>query len=95
MVCRRCTMWTPFTPGIRPSDAAASHSARRLRRRARLAAPQILSHCAVACPDPARAGRYQPPHPLDERDRYMAGVKRIQEYIAAGDVYQLVLASRF
>ena len=26
---------------------------------------------------------------------YMHGVKRVQEYIAAGDVYQLVLASRF
>jgi anthranilate synthase component I len=29
------------------------------------------------------------------RDAYIAGVKRAQEYIAAGDVYQLVLASRF
>ncbi|MEJ0006117.1 MAG: anthranilate synthase component I family protein [Steroidobacteraceae bacterium] len=40
-------------------------------------------------------GRYQPPTPSMTRDQYMAGVKRIQEYIAAGDVYQLVLASRF
>jgi anthranilate synthase component 1 len=29
------------------------------------------------------------------RDDYMAGVRRTQEYIAAGDVYQLVLSSRF
>ena len=29
------------------------------------------------------------------RDEYVAGVKRTQEYIAAGDVYQLVLSSRF
>jgi anthranilate synthase component I len=29
------------------------------------------------------------------RDEYMAGVKRTQEHIAAGDVYQLVLSSRF
>jgi anthranilate synthase component 1 len=29
------------------------------------------------------------------RDEYMARVKRTQEYIAAGDVYQLVLSSRF
>ena len=28
-------------------------------------------------------------------DEYMAGVRRTQEYIAAGDVYQLVLSSRF
>ena len=29
------------------------------------------------------------------RDEYMVGVRRTQEYIAAGDVYQLVLSSRF
>jgi anthranilate synthase component 1 len=29
------------------------------------------------------------------RDEYMAGVRRAQEYIAAGDVYQLVLSSKF
>jgi anthranilate synthase component 1 len=29
------------------------------------------------------------------REAYMQGVGRVQEYIAAGDVYQLVLASRF
>ena len=29
------------------------------------------------------------------RDDHMAGVKRVQEYIAAGDVYQLVLSVRF
>jgi len=29
------------------------------------------------------------------RDDYMAGVRRAQDYIAAGDVYQLVLSSRF
>ncbi len=29
------------------------------------------------------------------QDEYIAGVKRTQEYIAAGDVYQLVLSSRF
>ena len=29
------------------------------------------------------------------RAEYLEGVRRVQEYIAAGDVYQLVLASRF
>ncbi|MGC4029114.1 MAG: anthranilate synthase component I family protein [Steroidobacteraceae bacterium] len=29
------------------------------------------------------------------REAYMAGVRRAQDYIAAGDVYQLVLASKF
>jgi anthranilate synthase component 1 len=40
-------------------------------------------------------GRYSPAVGSLSRDEYMAGVKRTQEYIAAGDVYQLVLSSRF
>ena len=40
-------------------------------------------------------GEYSPAVGSLSRDEYMAGVKRTQEYIAAGDVYQLVLASRF
>jgi len=39
--------------------------------------------------------RYSPAKGSLSRDEYMAGVKRVQEYIAAGDVYQLVLSSRF
>src|SRR4029078_2087989 len=40
------------------------------------------------------AERYSPAVGSLTRDDYMARVKRTQEYIAAGDVYQLVLASR-
>jgi anthranilate synthase component 1 len=40
-------------------------------------------------------GEYSPAVGSLSRDEYMAGVKRTQEYIGAGDVYQLVLASRF
>ena len=43
----------------------------------------------------ARRGSHQPPVAALSRDAYLAGVKRAQEYIAAGDVYQLVLSSRF
>ncbi len=43
----------------------------------------------------ARHGSHQPPSAALSRDAYLAGVKRAQEYIAAGDVYQLVLSSRF
>jgi anthranilate synthase component I len=39
--------------------------------------------------------QYSPAVGSLSRDDYMAGVKRTQEYIAAGDVYQLVLSSRF
>jgi anthranilate synthase component 1 len=41
------------------------------------------------------SAQYSPAVGSLSRDDYMAGVKRTQEYIAAGDVYQLVLASRF
>ena len=39
--------------------------------------------------------RLEAPTPSLSRDAYMAGVRRVQEYIAAGDVYQLVLSSQF
>jgi anthranilate synthase component 1 len=41
------------------------------------------------------ARAYARPEPAFGRDDYMAGVRRTQEYIAAGDVYQLVLSARF
>jgi anthranilate synthase component 1 len=41
---------------------------------------------------PARLG---PATPSLTREQYVAGVNRVQEHIAAGDVYQLVLSSRF
>ncbi|HEU4779142.1 MAG TPA: anthranilate synthase component I family protein [Steroidobacteraceae bacterium] len=40
-------------------------------------------------------GQYSPALGSLSREQYMAGVKRTQEYIASGDVYQLVLSSRF
>ncbi len=53
---------------------------------------------ALRGPMPAltkRRGSHQPPVAALGRDAYLAGVRRAQEYIAAGDVYQLVLSSRF
>jgi anthranilate synthase component I len=41
------------------------------------------------------SSRYSPAVGSLSRDEYIARVKRTQEYIAAGDVYQLVLSSRF
>ena len=40
-------------------------------------------------------GRFSPATPSLTQDAHAARVRRVQEYIAAGDVYQLVLASRF
>jgi anthranilate synthase component I len=68
---------------------AGSESERASLRR------EIIQALRGGLPNHGRPGRYQPPTPSMTRERYMAGVQRIQEYIAAGDVYQLVLASRF
>ncbi len=46
-------------------------------------------------PGAAPESRYSPAVGSLTQDEYIAGVKRTQEYIAAGDVYQLVLSSRF
>ncbi len=56
---------------------------------------EIIRALRGGLPSAPRPGRYQQPTPSMTRDEYIAGVKRTQEYIAAGDVYQLVLASRF
>lgn len=48
-----------------------------------------------ALPNGRKAGSYAQPTAAFSRDRYLAGVKRAQEYIASGDVYQLVLSARF
>jgi len=42
-----------------------------------------------------KPAKYSPPEGSLSQDDYCARVKRTQEYIAAGDVYQLVLSSRF
>jgi anthranilate synthase component 1 len=46
-------------------------------------------------PRVVRAGAFAQPVPALTREQYMEGVRRAQAYIAAGDAYQLVLASRF
>ncbi|HVW69737.1 MAG TPA: anthranilate synthase component I family protein, partial [Steroidobacteraceae bacterium] len=40
-------------------------------------------------------GRYSQPTPAYSAVDYMNGVRRTQEYISSGDVYQLVLSTRF
>jgi anthranilate synthase component 1 len=56
---------------------------------------QVVRALRGALPNGRRAGRYAPPVAAFTRADYMAGVRRTQQHIAAGDVYQLVLASRF
>jgi anthranilate synthase component I len=56
---------------------------------------EIVAALRGPLPAPRRAFRYSPASASMSRDQYLAGVQRTQEYIAAGDVYQLVLSVRF
>ena len=56
---------------------------------------EVIAALRGAVPRSASGGGFSTPVPALSRDEYIAGVRRTQEYIAAGDVYQLVLASRF
>ena len=66
------------------SDVERESLRREVVRALRGAVPTIATSSGFSAPEPALA-----------RADYISGVRRAQEYIAAGDVYQLVLASRF
>ena len=68
------------------SEQRAAARATWVRERLLAAAPSIPD-------DPAPVA--QPPQPNVTRAEYEAGVSRIREYIAAGDVYQVNLSQRF
>jgi anthranilate synthase component 1 len=68
---------------------AGSESERASLRR------EVIQALHGSVPRVALSGAFAPPIPSLTRDEHMQGVRRVQEYIAAGDVYQLVLASRF
>ncbi|HTY48084.1 MAG TPA: anthranilate synthase component I family protein [Steroidobacteraceae bacterium] len=85
---RSLLVFDHLTRGIALLHAGADSERESLRR-------EVVRALAGGLPQHARAGRYAPPSASMTRDEHMAGVRRTQEYIAAGDVYQLVLASRF
>jgi anthranilate synthase component 1 len=85
---RSLLVFDHLTRSIALLHAGSSAERASLRR-------EIIRALRGGLPTTARPGRYQQPTPSMTRDEYIAGVKRTQEYIAAGDVYQLVLASRF
>jgi anthranilate synthase component I len=85
---RSLLVFDHLTRSIALLHAGAASERASLRR-------EIIQALRGGLPTTPRPGRYRPPTPSMTRDEYIAGVKRIQEYIAAGDVYQLVLAARF
>ncbi len=85
---RSVLVFDHLTRGIALVHAGTEEERRSLRK-------EVVSALRGALPNGRRAGRYAPPAAAWSPASYMAGVQRTQEYIAAGDVYQLVLASRF
>ncbi|HEX6721088.1 MAG TPA: anthranilate synthase component I family protein, partial [Burkholderiaceae bacterium] len=82
-----------LTRGIALLHAGSEAERTSLRR-------EVIGALRGGLPDYLRNGhasgmRYSEAVSSLSREQYMAGVKRTQEYIAAGDVYQLVLSSRF
>src|SRR3984957_506863 len=56
---------------------------------------EVVRALRGAVPAILAPGRFSPAHPSLTEEAHAARVRRAQEYIASGDVYQLVLASRF
>jgi anthranilate synthase component 1 len=85
---RSVLVFDHLTRGIALLHAGSEPERRSLRS-------EVVRALRGALPNSWRGGRHAPPAAAYARDDYLAGVRRTQEYIAAGDVYQLVLASRF
>src|SRR6202011_5985944 len=56
---------------------------------------QVVRALRGAVPATLAPGRFSPASPSMTEEAHAVRVRRAQEYIASGDVYQLVLASRF
>jgi anthranilate synthase component I len=85
---RSLLVFDHLTRGIALVHAGSDEERRSLRK-------EVVRALRGGVPNGARPGRYAAPTPASSRDEHIAGVKRAQEYIAAGDVYQLVLSTRF
>ena len=85
---RSVLVFDHLTRGVALVHAGSEAERRALRG-------EVVRALRGGLPNNRRPGRYAPPAAAFTRADYLAGVRRTQEYIAAGDVYQLVLASRF
>jgi anthranilate synthase component 1 len=85
---RSLLVFDHLTRGIALVHAGSEAECRALRK-------EVIRALRGGLPNGAHPGRYSPPTPAFSRGDFLAGVRRTQEYIAAGDVYQLVLSTRF
>jgi para-aminobenzoate synthetase component I len=74
-------------------EGGRGQSEQRAAARATWVRERLLAAAPAIPDDPAPVAK--PPEPNVTRAEYEAGVSRIREYIAAGDVYQVNLAQRF
>jgi anthranilate synthase component 1 len=85
---RSMLVFDHLTRGVALLHAGSEAERQSLRR-------EVIQALRGAIPAIVTPGRFTPAAPSLERDAHAARVLRAQEYIASGDVYQLVLASRF
>lgn len=89
---RSLLVFDHLTRGVALLHAGSEAERRSLRKEVIAALRGGLPNGARLASNPAK---YSPPEASLSQDEYCARVQRTQEYIAAGDVYQLVLSSRF
>ncbi|MGH8149452.1 MAG: anthranilate synthase component I family protein [Steroidobacteraceae bacterium] len=85
---RSLLVFDHLTRSIALLHAGTEEERRSVRR-------EVIQALRGALPNGTHRGRYAAPIPSCSRAQHLAGVRRVQEYIAAGDVYQLVLSTRF
>ncbi len=85
---RSLLVFDHLTRGIALVHAGTDSERTSLRR-------EVIRALHGALPNNRRSGRYSQPTAAFARADFLSGVKRTQEYIASGDVYQLVLSARF
>ncbi|MEJ2604000.1 MAG: anthranilate synthase component I family protein [Gammaproteobacteria bacterium] len=73
--------------------AALLHAGNEAERRSLRA--EVIGRLRGAVPEAPEGGRVADATPSVSRDRYMAAVEEAKEYIAAGDIYQIVLSVGF
>ena len=85
---RSLLVFDHLTRGIALLHAGTESERLSLRR-------EVVAALRGALPTPRRNGGFTPPVASMSERQFLAGVARTKDYIAAGDVYQLVLSVRF